>query len=713
MITKRLIPYTEIPPNRQDPVNYSPRADYLAAYIPPLASDIGVMADEFNATASTVNSLEQSSKASKEAAELAAQIANSSANIKGAFQPGTTNALHGETWLYDGSVWYALVGTSTTPSGSSNDWVSLSKHSSTTGRDEQGAHPASAITLNDGNLEEFAELVKNKLVRFVTPEDFGGISVNNSIIAAMNAAAELGVPLVCSPVEYQTSVAVIPPSNLLWQANGCTLKANTPGGVPGIKVINDNLTISGALTVDLSYLPPPQTANRGHILVGDWSDPNIKPSGFFFDEIYIKGGHDNANGFAVAGAANNIRGKSIRCGDSALIGRLLMTHWGNFSQHFLSGGTYQHASGAVPTTHPNNIIIDEVSAGNISGNTGDFMAIVAISAGYDTWIKRINGNISNVGAGPANVLLLTAGDLGMAYGTSEEKERGMWGLKFDDVSGETNHSIVNRIGQALYHNADSTPQPEDSYFTKIKVKYGSITGVTSATTSQGLAGTNGFGGEDVGTLDITGGNYCASIGPFSRDINIGILRCKNSILNALLIAGAGSQQDDWPQDININRLDIDGTASSGALSQENAIGYKLQSCKRVRIGSIFVKKTNNLGYVGAVRSNATNVQLGETFIDTYDSSLSFAYVNTQGYEDNISIGNVFGPAHITQPVSGGTTFNTTGRNKEYHSASGFPAGLNVNKGDRVWVTGGNDAMAQVTESGVIGSTAAVKVQLNY
>ena len=154
-INKRLQQYTETPPNRQDPVNYSARADYLAAYIPPLANDIGVMADEFNATAETVNNLEQSSRTSKEVAEQAAQIANSSANIKGEFEVGVTNALQGETWIYEGSFWYALVNTSATPSESSADWVSLSKHSSTTGRDEQGAHPASAISYGDsGNLKE-------------------------------------------------------------------------------------------------------------------------------------------------------------------------------------------------------------------------------------------------------------------------------------------------------------------------------------------------------------------------------------------------------------------------------------------------------------------------------------------------------------------------------------------------------------------------------
>ena len=185
-INKRLQQYTETPPNRQDPASYSPRADYLAAYIPPLASDIGVMADEFNATASTVNSLEQSSKASKEAAELAAQIANSSANIKGAFQPGTTNALQGETWTYEGLFWFALVNTSATPSESSDDWVSLSKHNSLTNRDETGAHPASAITMPSG-LSVSQEI----LIRLPSVLDYGAKADGSDASQAfINALAE-------------------------------------------------------------------------------------------------------------------------------------------------------------------------------------------------------------------------------------------------------------------------------------------------------------------------------------------------------------------------------------------------------------------------------------------------------------------------------------------------------------------------------------------
>lgn len=122
MIIKRLMPYTEMPPNRQDPVNYSPRADYLAAYIPPLASDIGQMADEFNATATDIEQLALQSLSAKSGAEIAAATAQGFANYEGVFQVGITNAIAGKSYGFNGRVWACLSNTNQAPSSSSQSW---------------------------------------------------------------------------------------------------------------------------------------------------------------------------------------------------------------------------------------------------------------------------------------------------------------------------------------------------------------------------------------------------------------------------------------------------------------------------------------------------------------------------------------------------------------------------------------------------------------
>src|SRR3546814_773695 len=168
-----------------------------------------------------------------------------------------------------------------------------------------------------------------------------------------------------------------------------------------------------------------------------------------------------------------------------------MAHWANFNDHFNSGGTYQHAVGATPTTHPHDIIIDEVSSGNLTCNTGDFMGVVVVSAGYDTEVGKVKGSVNNPGAGGSDIVLLTAGDLGFAYATADERAAGMWGIRIKSVIGNAKRAAVNRLGRALYYNADSTPQPTDYYFAKIEDTIDYIRGKVTGNLGVVIAGTNG------------------------------------------------------------------------------------------------------------------------------------------------------------------------------------------------------------------------------
>src|SRR5690606_16980311 len=112
------------------------------------------------------------------------------------------------------------------------------------------------------------------------------------------------------------------------------------------------------------------SANRAHVLCGSWAT-GVGIENFHFDEFVLEGGHVNCNGFSVAGDSHNIRGRRIDAGTSTRIGRAFMAHWANFDDHYNSGGTYQHADGAGPTTHPHDIVIDEV-VGDLELSTGDF-----------------------------------------------------------------------------------------------------------------------------------------------------------------------------------------------------------------------------------------------------------------------------------------------------------------------------------------------------
>lgn len=102
----------------------------------------------------TLASIDNMSEVATEAADKAEQAANAAlavVNYKGPFVPGVTNAVEGESYFYAGSMWACLSNTSDTPLEGNSNWYSLNNHSSMTNRDAGGAHPASAITLSDGD----------------------------------------------------------------------------------------------------------------------------------------------------------------------------------------------------------------------------------------------------------------------------------------------------------------------------------------------------------------------------------------------------------------------------------------------------------------------------------------------------------------------------------------------------------------------------------
>lgn len=560
-----------------------------------------------------------------------------------------------------------------------------------------------------------ATTVEQKLRGFVTPEDYGGSAVVNSIILAMTQASALGVPMQCNPVDYPTNQSMFLPDNFEWHANGCRVVATTDSSSPAIKTVKNNINIKGLLRVFLSDPGGTPTANRGHILVGDYLNPLFNPSGFFFDDIKFEGGHFNCTAFGVAGGANNIKGRSLSCGDSDKIGRVFSAHWGNFNGHFLSGGVYQHAIGAGPTTHPHNIKIEEITSGELTVNTGDFVHVFTVSAGYDIKVGRIKGVVNNLGVGGSDVVLLTAGDLGFAYATEEERLNGMWGIRIDSVIGECARNGINRIGRALNFDTDSTPQPADYYFAKIEDTIDYIRIKSTGTITQVISGSNGYGKTRYGVVMAEGGLVCASFTNYERDTVIDVLRCKNSVTKALQIAGSGGDTTIHPSNIEIKSLEIDRTDAGGSGTQANSIGFLIASARNIKIGTVMVKALANNGFAGQISTNVKNICVGDTFLaDNYNPALSFAYTNSAGFSDYVHLGNLFAPATVISPVSGGVTFSTAGRNREWHATSGFPAGLAVNNGDRVWVTAASGvALVQVKTSGLIGTTAVTKDQLTY
>jgi len=548
----------------------------------------------------------------------------------------------------------------------------------------------------------------------VSPELFGG-----DIQAAANAAASLGIPLITGRKDYELQNALTLPSGLTWISGGTRIKmmrAGTGGTNPqdsGL-VPQSNTRILGRVYIYMVDSPG-AAAFRAHVLLGNWTT-GAGVNDFTFDEFILEGGHLNINGVAIAGDSYGIRGRRIDAGTSTVIGRALMSHWGNFAQHYLSGGIYQHASGAGPTTHPHDIHIGEV-VGNLTASIGDFMALVGFSAGYDTTVDRIAGSVTNNGAGTAQLLLLTGGDMGMAYATAEQRAAGMRNLVFGTIEGSSNKIGISRIGRALYYNADSTPQSAENYYVKICE---TATNVNIKSTSnnvihQAIGGSN-FGGRCFYGTVITDG-FVTSFSPGNYDTGgvIDQLVSRNNQYNAVLYAGSGADATIYPTGMRINKLVINGTGAQGA-DALNYHGVRTQSCSGLFIGSIDVQALNANGYAVLFNTLSAGVYIDSIKVfSTYNRGA--AILNSVAGATDCNVGQVFGVESLV-PITGGVTFKPFGRFREYQYAGGtsLPSGINVVVGDRFSAsqgTTGQPALSIITTAGVVGTTAVAKVIFTY
>ncbi|MFR0653349.1 phage head-binding domain-containing protein [Pantoea sp. SIMBA_079] len=556
--------------------------------------------------------------------------------------------------------------------------------------------------------------IKNNRKIGVSPEEYGG-----DIQAAANAAVELSLPLISGRKDYEVQNALTLPSGLTWISAGTRIKmmrAGSGGTNPldsGI-VPQNNTRIIGRVYIYLVDSPG-AAAFRAHLLLGNWTT-GAGVNNFTFDELVLEGGHSNINGVAIAGDSYNIRGNRIDAGTSTVIGRALMTHWGNFAEHYLSGGTYRHASGAGPTTHPHDIHVKEV-VGNLTASIGDFMALVGISAGYDTTVDRIAGSVINNGAGTAQLLLLTGGDMGLAYAPSDIRAAGMRNLVFGTVEGSTNKIGISRIGRALYWDKDSTPQTVENYYVKISetVANANLKSTSNNTIHQAIGGSN-FGGRCCYGNVVTDG-FVNSFSPGNYDTGgiIDLLVSNNNQFNAVLYAGAGADSTIYPTGMRINKLVINGTGAQGAEAL-NYHGVRTQSCVGLFIGSLDAISLHPIGYAVLFNTLSTGVYIDAIKVfPAYNRGA--AALNQMTTPTDCNVGQVYGTDPLTA-ISGGITYKPFGRFREfqYPAANSLPIGVNVVVGDRFVATSGSTgqaALSVITGAGTTGSGATAKTLLTF
>jgi len=543
-------------------------------------------------------------------------------------------------------------------------------------------------------------------IRFVTPEMF-----NRDIQAAADYAAANNRTLMTGPNDYTIS-ASFAPHDITWISDNTRIIQPSTAAISVLRP-GSNLKHVGRTFLQLADAGS-GTANRAHVLCGRW-DTGEGIENFHFDEFVLEGGHTNCNGFSVAGDSHNIRGRRIDAGTSTKIGRAFMAHWANFDDHYLSSGTYQHAGGAGYTTHPYDIVIDEV-VGDLTLSTGDFCALWCVSAGYDIQFGRVAGSVANTGSGPGNVVLYTAGDLGMAYADPDIQALGMRGLAGGTVSGRSSHQGYRRIGRALYYNNDSTPQDAADYFVRIHDMVREVDIEQSTTTNLYCAvdGYNGYGSTRIGMIRSRLFRSAAVFSNFNRDVFVDIIDSRDNRNQGIQLVGSGDTPSEWPTNINIGTLRVDGTGISevtaGASTASN-----INKVVDLQIGSVVIDGLKgDISFAAAsiqVQADARSIKIGKVIQNVTLTGQTVCVSNLNAGNNYVAIGDVVCPTALT-PLSGGYTRETVGGHDVFGYAGGaIASGITVRAGDRFEARAAGSGQywtSIVKTGGVTGSTASVE-----
>jgi hypothetical protein len=109
----------ETPPSSTDAVNFRTRADTFVTFISSFVTKLIAFVTQLNNTEASINAKEAN-------AVSAASAAVSAANYKGIFVQGTSSALVGESWSYDGVFYRCDVNTTDSPSVEPASWSATS-----------------------------------------------------------------------------------------------------------------------------------------------------------------------------------------------------------------------------------------------------------------------------------------------------------------------------------------------------------------------------------------------------------------------------------------------------------------------------------------------------------------------------------------------------------------------------------------------------------
>lgn len=203
--------------------------------------------------------------------------------------------------------------------------------------------------------------------------------------------------------------------------------------VPGINV-KDHVNVYGKLHVWMIDNMKNNDGGRSAVGFGNYGS-GAGAHNCYFEELEVSGGYTNCNGVFITGDSSNITLDKVVIPAGTPIGRGILVHWGNASQHYPVDHEnrhlgYAHAPNADPTKHPHDIHVGTLICNDIDDDHGKYpdMAAFYISGAYNITVDEI------VADNMRTVVTISGGDIGLTAATPEEQAHGMKNLVFKKIT---------------------------------------------------------------------------------------------------------------------------------------------------------------------------------------------------------------------------------------------------------------------------------------
>lgn len=289
----------------------------------------------------------------------------------------------------------------------------------------------------------------------ITPHMFGAVGDgSNDDITAIQAAIDyvtgLGGGIVqCLPGKsydciITTSITdngLIVKDNVIFDLNGSELLINCTGAVYGVRLKNYSWIKNGTINVDTSSTPGSAGVWHSPVSIGPaYGEGGTVGSVSSFEGVKGWGVHNvrvasvraDAVGIQGYGACHHGYIGHVRADDSSTLAGVVGFDWGEvggIDSNDIPASRTLFNAGTAYTTHPNNILIEEISAGALSRDSGEGSRCVRLSGVHDIEVRRVTCDETNYAG-----VFHTAGDCGYEFALAAIKPFRHKGITIDGVS---------------------------------------------------------------------------------------------------------------------------------------------------------------------------------------------------------------------------------------------------------------------------------------